>query len=67
MEILLPAFKIAGIAIASEFVGLLMEEHGHGNKVVFVKIITYVGCAYIAMDFWWSGLRTIARAFGVYV
>lgn len=67
MEVLAPILKIAGIAIGSEIVGRLMEENGHGGKVVFVKIVSYVGCAYIAMDYWWAGLRHIAHAFGVTV
>lgn len=67
MLVLAPALKIAGIAIGSEIIGRLMEESGHGGKVVFIKIIAYVGCAYIALDFWWTGLRTIAHSFGVSV
>lgn len=65
LGVLAPAFKIAGIAIASEFVGRLMEDHGHGNKVVFVRIIAYVACGVIALDCWWTGVRDIARTFGV--
>lgn len=63
--LLAPAFKVAGIAIASEFIGRLMEDHGHGNKVVFVRIISYVACGYIAFECWWDGVRKIAHAFGV--
>ncbi|OBZ13324.1 hypothetical protein [Bacillus sp. FJAT-26390] len=67
MDYLEPVLKIAGIAISSEIIGRLMEENGHGGKVVFIKIVAYVGCAYIAMEFWWAGLRYIARSFGVSV
>lgn len=63
--VLAPALKVAGIAIASEFVGRLMEDHGHGNKVIFIRIITYVACGAIAMEYWWEGVRHIAHAFGV--
>ncbi|WP_308636094.1 hypothetical protein [Paenibacillus silvisoli] len=58
---------IAGIAIASEFIGNLMEHFGHSNKVVFVKIAAYISCGYIAMDFWWDGVRTVAGQFGVHI
>lgn len=63
--VLAPALKVAGIAIASEMISKLMEEHGHGGKVVFIKMIAYVSCAYITFDFWWSGLRYVANSFGV--
>jgi hypothetical protein len=63
--VLAPAIKIAGIAIASEFVGRLMEDHGHGNKVIFVRVITYVACGMIAMEYWWQGVKYIASTFGV--
>lgn len=65
IAVLAPALKVAGIAIASEFIGRLMEENGHGNKVVFVRIISYVACGLIAFDCWWGGVRGIAQAFGV--
>ncbi|MFD1953753.1 hypothetical protein ACFSL6_17605 [Paenibacillus thailandensis] len=67
MGVLAPAFKVAGIAIGSEFVAMLMEENGHGNKVMFVKIASWVSCAYVALDFWWEGLRHAAAFFGVYI
>ncbi|WP_028612762.1 hypothetical protein [Paenibacillus harenae] len=65
MGILAPALQIAGIAISSEFISRLMEENGHGGKVVFVKIISYIGCAYIAFNCWWDGVRYVAHTFGV--
>ena len=65
MGVLAPAFKIAGVAIGSEFIGRLMEENGHGGKVVFVKIVAYVACASIAFNAWWDTLRYVAHTFGV--
>lgn len=65
VAVLAPALKVAGVAIASEFISKLMEDAGHGGKVVFVKITAYVGCGLIAMSYWWDGVRYIAHAFGV--
>lgn len=59
------ALKIAGIAISSEFIGRIMEDMGHGNKVVFVRIATYVACGYIAFEAWWDAIRYVAHTFGV--
>lgn len=58
---------VAGIAIASEFIANLMENFGHGNKVIFVKIASYMACGYVAMDFWWDGVRMVAGQFGVHI
>lgn len=65
MELLAPAFKIAGIAIGSEFLSKAMEEYGHGDKTIFVRIVSYVACGYIALDFWWAGVKQVAVQFGV--
>lgn len=56
---------VAGIAITSEIIARLMEEYGQGGKVVFIKIAAYIACGTIALDFWWDGVREVARAFGV--
>lgn len=58
---------VAGIAIASEFIGKAMEHFGQGDKIIFIKIAAYVACGYVAMDFWWDGVRHVAHAFGVSV
>ncbi|MCA0754888.1 hypothetical protein KP806_07485 [Paenibacillus sp. N4] len=65
MEVLAPVFKIAGIVIGGEVIGKLMEESGHGGKVVFVKIVSYASCAYIALHEWWDLVHYVMRSFGV--
>lgn len=65
MGILAPAFQIAGIVIGGEIIGKLMEENGQGGKVVFIKIISYASCAYIAFQAWWDLVHYIMRSFGV--
>lgn len=62
-----PVLQIAGIALGSELISKLMEETGHGGKVVFVKLISYVAGAYIALDYWWQGVRYVAHMFGVHI
>lgn len=65
MGILGPAFQIAGIVIGSEVISKLMEENGQGGKVVFVKIVSYVSCAYVAFEAWWDLVHYVMRVFGV--
>lgn len=65
MDLLAPAFKIAGIAIAGEFITRIMEEYGHGDKTPFVRIVTWLAGGYIAFDAWWDGVHMVASQFGV--
>ncbi|OMF35248.1 hypothetical protein BK133_11090 [Paenibacillus sp. FSL H8-0548] len=65
MVILVPAMKILGIAIASDMASRFMEERGHGGKVVFVKVVAHVACAYIVLDLLRGVLRHAAHIFGV--
>lgn len=58
-------FTVAGIAICSSVVQTIMEHFGHGDKVVFVKIIGYVACAFIAWNVWWDLVHYIESSFGV--
>lgn len=58
---------VAGIAIISSIVEKLMDEYGQGNKVVFVKIAAYIACGYVALDYWWEGVRFVATTFGVHI
>lgn len=62
---LAPLFTIAGIAVGSAIVSKLMEEYGQGSKVVFVKIVAYCACGYIAFDAWWDLVGYVATSFGV--
>lgn len=65
MGVLAPAFQIAGIVIGSEIISKLMEEQGQGGKVVFIKIVTYASCAYIAFQSWWDLIHYTMSSFGV--
>jgi hypothetical protein len=67
IEGLAPILKVAGIAIGSEIIQKVMEENGQGGKVMFIRIIGYVGCGIIAFNYWWDGLRSIVAIFGVYI
>lgn len=58
-------FTVAGIAIASEFAGRVLENMGQGDKVVFVNIAAYIACAGVALHFWWAGVKYVAYTFGV--
>lgn len=65
MDLLAPAFKIAGIAIASEFITKVMDEYGHGDKTVFVRIVSWCAGGYVAFEAWWDGVHMVASQFGV--
>lgn len=65
MDLMAPIFKIAGIAIASEFVQKAMEEYGQADKTVFVRIAAWVAGGYVAFDSWWSAVNEVASDFGV--
>lgn len=58
-------FAVAGVGIVSELVGNVLENIGQGNKVVFVRIASYIACGYIAWDVWWEGVSYVASKFGV--
>lgn len=64
---LTPIFEVLGIGVVSHFSGNVLEQMGHGGKVMYIKIGAYVGCAYIAFDAWWECLRKVAHTFGVHV
>jgi hypothetical protein len=63
--IMAPVIKVAGVAIATLVVEKVMEKTGHEDKIVFVSIISWVTCAYIALDFWWDGVKYVMQTFGV--
>lgn len=58
-------FAVAGVGIAAELIGMVLENIGQGNKVVFVRIASYVVCGFIAWDVWWDGINYVASKFGV--
>lgn len=60
-------FKILGIGVVSHFSTSVLENMGHGGKVIFVKIAGYVACAYVSFEVWWECLRQVAHTFGVHV
>ncbi|MGG4090585.1 hypothetical protein [Paenibacillus lautus] len=60
-------FKILGIGVVSHFSANVLENMGHGGKVMYIKIAGYVACAYVSLDAWWDCLRMVARTFGVHV
>ena len=62
-----PIFTIAGIALGSTLVQKLLEETGHGSKTIFISISGYVACALVGLDYWWDGIRYVARTFGVMI
>jgi hypothetical protein len=49
---LIPLAKIAVVGLAAHVVEHRLELAGHANKVVLVKIATYVLCAGIVMIEW---------------
>lgn len=65
MEVIVPAMKILGIAVAADLAGRTLEERGHGGKVVFVKIIAHVACAYIVMDLLRDAFSYMVHVLGV--
>lgn len=64
---LTPIFEIAGIAVATLFVEKVMENFGHGDKVVFVRIVGYSAAALHGFRTWFRYMHAIASMFGVYV
>lgn len=65
MEVIVPAMKILGIAVATDVTGRFMEERGQGGKVVFVKVIAHVACAYIVMDLLRDAFSYMVHVLGV--
>ncbi|WP_127532723.1 hypothetical protein [Paenibacillus kobensis] len=59
-------FTVAGIALTSKLIEHVMEQFGHGDKVVFIKIIGYIAAGYVAWNFWWGGVHYVAARFGVF-
>lgn len=67
MTDLIPIIKIAGVAISSFFTEKLLEHTGHGDKTNFVRIVSYIVCAAIALDEVWDHMRVIGGRFGIYI
>lgn len=65
MEVIGPALKILGIAIATDLTGRFLEERGHGGKVVFVKMVAHVACAYIVVDLLRDAFTYMVHVLGV--
>ncbi|GIP38290.1 hypothetical protein J31TS4_15700 [Paenibacillus sp. J31TS4] len=59
-------FAVLGVVGVSHLGTALMEYTGHGDKTMFVKIVTYAGCAYIAWEAWWRMVRYVQASFNVY-
>lgn len=66
MGIMAPIVTVAGIALGSAVIEKAMEVMGHGDKVVFVKIISWVAAAGFTLNFWWDGVKHVVQSFGVY-
>lgn len=67
MTELTPVFEVLGVGVVAHLSGIVLENIGHGGKVIYVKIGAYVASAYIAFDAWWDCVREVARTFGVHV
>jgi len=65
MEVIVPAMKILGIAIAADLTGKALEERGQGGKVVFVKLLSHVACAYIVVDLLRDAFSYMVHVLGV--
>lgn len=59
-------YAVLGVVGVSHLGTAVMEYTGHGDKTMFVKIVTYVGCAYIAWEAWWGCVRYVQSSFGVH-
>lgn len=62
-----PIFEITGIAFATMGVEYLLEKFGHGDKVVFVRIVGYAAVAFYGIRTWFNYLHRTAALFGVFV
>jgi hypothetical protein len=65
VEVIVPAMKILGIAVVADISGKALEERGHGGKVVFVKVLSHVACAYIVMDLLRDAFSYMVHVLGV--
>lgn len=64
---LIPFIQLAAVGIASHVIENKIERAGHGGRVVYVKMATYVIYGCIALYQWRIALRMIGIAFGVHV
>lgn len=64
---LTPIITVAGIAAVTWLVETAMEKTGHGDKVVFVRLVGYGTAAYYSFRVWFGYMRKVASMFGVFV
>jgi hypothetical protein len=61
-----PFIKLAAVGITAHVIERKLERAGHGHKVIFVRMATYVSCALIAWAEWNVALRSLGHVFGIH-
>lgn len=67
MVSLVPFIQLAIVGVVSHAIERKIERAGHGGRVIYVRLATYVICGGIALYQWRIALRMLGNAFGVHV
>lgn len=67
MVSLVPFVQLAIVGVVSHAIERKIERAGHGGRVIYVRLATYVICGGIALYQWRIALRMLGNAFGVHV
>lgn len=67
MVSLVPFVQLAIVGVVSHAIERKIERAGHGGRVIYVRLATYVICGCIALYQWRIALRMLGNAFGVHV
>jgi len=64
---IIPFAQIAAVGIASHAIERKIERTGHGGRVIYVRMATYVAYGVIALYQWRIAFRMLGIAFGIHV
>jgi hypothetical protein len=61
-----PIFEMAGVGIASHVIERKLEYSGHGGRVIYLRIATYLTCGLISFYAWRELFRYAGILLGVH-
>lgn len=66
MFTIVPFLQLAAVGVVAHAIEHKLERSGHGSRVLYVKLGTYVVCAVIALYQWRDAFRQIGYVFNIH-